>query len=238
MALKTRVWGAGKVLVIAGALVTTYVVFAAGAMRLALMAREVQVPDFSNRTSADVTALATDLGLAVRVDENLRLDPKIPAGRVVAQEPPAGTVTRRQRSIRVWLSAGPRVARMPPLGGESLRTATLRLSQDGLVPTVAEIRSALYPSDVVIGQDPPASAVAAQAALLVNGAQAEETFVMPDFVGINAERAAATLRAHGLLATTVASAASGSAAGIIVRQTPQAGQQIGSGTPLSFEVSR
>ena len=36
-----------------------------------------------------------------------RLDPKIPAGRIALQEPRARTITRRQRSIRVWLSRVP-----------------------------------------------------------------------------------------------------------------------------------
>ena len=44
MALTRRVWGAGKLLVIGGALILTYVLFAAIGMRLALKSREVQVP--------------------------------------------------------------------------------------------------------------------------------------------------------------------------------------------------
>ena len=44
MALTTRVWSAGKLLLLAGALVLTYVLFAAAAMRMALKSREVVVP--------------------------------------------------------------------------------------------------------------------------------------------------------------------------------------------------
>ena len=45
MALRTRVWSAGKLLLLGGALAATYVLFAAASMRLALRAREVQVPE-------------------------------------------------------------------------------------------------------------------------------------------------------------------------------------------------
>ena len=44
MPLTTRVWGAGKVLFLCGALLLTYVLFAAAAMRIALKTREVVVP--------------------------------------------------------------------------------------------------------------------------------------------------------------------------------------------------
>jgi hypothetical protein len=53
MALRTRVWSAGKLVLLGGALVATYLVFAAASMRLALKAREVQVPDLTNRTARD-----------------------------------------------------------------------------------------------------------------------------------------------------------------------------------------
>ena len=68
MALSTRVWSAGKLLLLAGALATTYVLFAAASMRLVLRAREVQVPDLTNRTANEATALVANLGLALKVD--------------------------------------------------------------------------------------------------------------------------------------------------------------------------
>ena len=87
MALRTRVWSAGKLLLLVGALFATYVLFAAASMRLALRAREVQVPDFTNHTANEATAMASDLGLAIHVDDARRLDPKIAAGHVLAQDP-------------------------------------------------------------------------------------------------------------------------------------------------------
>src|SRR5260221_10654281 len=117
MALKTRVWSAGKLLVLGGALVATYVVFAVASMRIALRTREVQVPDLTNKTANEATAIAGDMGLAIRVDESKRIDPKIGVGRVLAQDPGAGSIARRQRSIHVWLSAGIRAAVVPSLIG-------------------------------------------------------------------------------------------------------------------------
>src|SRR5215831_14368751 len=117
MLLRTRVWSAGKIAALTGAIVATYVIFAVAAMRIALKAREVTVPDLTNRTANEAMTTASGLGLTLKVDEMRRLDPKIASGRVVAQEPAAGATARRQRSVKVWLSAGERAATVPDLTG-------------------------------------------------------------------------------------------------------------------------
>ena len=240
MALRKRVWSVGKFLVLIGALVGTYVLFAAASMRLSLRAREVQVPDFTARTSNDATALAADLGLAIKVDEARRLDPKMPAGHVLAQDPPAGTTTRPQRSVRVWLSAGARAPLVPSLNGQTERTAQLRLAQDGFdLGAVSEIRSEAFASDVVVAQDPPANTAGIRVALLVNRGEQALYYVMPDLIGVNGDRASSLLRDRGVRVAVVGSAPSpGAPPGIVVRQSPQAGFQIAPGEPISIEVSR
>jgi serine/threonine-protein kinase len=240
MALRTRVWSAGKILVLAGALLATYVLFAAASMRIALRAREVTVPDLTNRTANDATAVAADLGLTLKVDEARRVDPKIGAGRVVAQEPAAASITRRQRSVRVWLSAGARAATVPALTGETERTARLRLAQGALVlSTVSEIRSPDYASDVVLAQEPPPKSGASAVALLVNRGDRGTSYVMPDLIGVNGDRASEILRQRGFRVAVVGTNPyPGIAAGVVIRQNPQAGFQIAPGEPISLEVSR
>jgi serine/threonine-protein kinase len=240
MALKTRVWGAGKLLVLGGALLATYLLFAAASMRVALRTREVQVPDLTNRTANEATAIAGELDLTLKVDDLRRPDAKVAAGRVLGQDLPPGSTARRQRSIRVWLSAGQRASIMPALVGETERAAQMRLSQDGLtLSAVSEIRSNDVPSDVVLAQNPPAKAAAGQVALLVNRGERGTSYVMPDLIGVNGDRAADILRNRGFRVAVVGSTPyPGVAAGIVIRQSPQAGFQIGPGEPISLETSR
>ena len=240
MALGTRVWSAGKFFVLLGALAATYVLFAAASMRLAMRAREVQVPDFAHRTANEATVLAADLGLAIKVDDARRLDPRVPAGHVIAQDPPAGTTTRPQRSVRVWLSAGARAAFVPALDGQTERTAQLRLTQDGFdIAVVSEIRSEAFPSDVVVAQDPPANTSGNRVALLINRGEQALYYVMPDLIGVDGERAAHILRSRGVRVAVVGSVPyPGVPQGIVLRQSPQAGFQIAPGDPISLEVSR
>ena len=240
MALKTRVWGAGKILLLTGALAVTFLVFAFGSMRLALKTREVDVPDLTNRSANEATAIANGMGLAVRVDDTRRPDPKVAAGRVLAQDPAAGSVSRSQRSIRVWLSSGVRAAIVPPLVGETERAAGLRVAQDGLtLDGVAEIRSPGYPPDVVVAQMPPAKTATERVSLLVNRGEHGASYVMPDLIGVNGDRAGEILRGHGFRVAVVASNPyPGVAAGIVLRQSPQGGFRIAPGEPISLEVSR
>src|SRR6476659_926911 len=106
MDLRPRVLGAGKALILGSALIATYVIFAFGSLQYALRSREVQVPDLTNRTTADASAMAGNLGLTLKVDDVKRLDARIPAGRVLAQDPAPGSTARQQRTVRVWLSSG------------------------------------------------------------------------------------------------------------------------------------
>jgi hypothetical protein len=240
MAFKTRVWSAGKLLLLGGALLLTYVVFAAASMRYALKTREVVVPALAGKTVNEASALLLDAGLNLRVEEGLRVDPKIPAGQVISQEPPAGVRTRKERSIKVWISAGGRSTVVPGLVGESERTAQLRLQQEGLVLAAeSEVRSGDYPAGTVIAQTPPAKTRSVQVSLLVNRGESGATYVMPDLIGVNGDRAADLLRARGFRVAVVGDHPyPGVPAGIVLRQNPQAGFQISPGEPISLEVSR
>lgn len=240
MAFSNRVWGAGRVLVIGGALLATYLLFAAAALRVAVRSREVPVPDLTGRSINDASALLGDAGLTMRVEERRRVDPKIPAGHVIAQDPPAGVTLRTARGVRVYVSAGARASRLPAVVALSERGATLQLEQNQIqIARVSEIRSSRYPLDTVVAQDPPADAAAASVALLVNRGERGTRYVMPDLIGLDGERAAELLRSTGFRVSVVGQQPyPGIPAGIVLRQNPQPGFQVAPGEPIALEVSR
>jgi eukaryotic-like serine/threonine-protein kinase len=240
MPLTTRVWSAGKVLVLAGALLLTYVVFAAASMRIALKTREVAVPQLAGKTVNDASSILAEAGLSLKVEEGRKVDPKVPAGQILVQEPASGSRTRRQRSVRVWLSAGPRSTIVPALVGESERTAQMRVTQDGFtMGPGAEIRSADYSTGTIVSQSPPAKSKSDTISLLVNRGERGATYVMPDLIGVNGDRAADVLRARGFRVAVVGDHPyPGVPGGVVLRQSPQAGFQIAPGEPISIEVSR
>ncbi len=240
MALSSRVWGVGRAFLLAAALMATYLLFAAAGMRVALRAREVTVPDLSGQTIAVASETLGPVGLRLRVQSGQRLHLTIPAGSVIAQDPPAGVTSRRQRSVKVWISAGARPNRIPALVGQSERSAQLRVQDDRLeLLGVAEIRSGRYPSGAVIAQEPPPATRSTVVSLLVNRGERAATYVMPDLIGTEGAAAADLLRAQGFRVSVVGDHPYPNVPpGIVLRQYPQAGFQISPGEPISLEVSR
>jgi beta-lactam-binding protein with PASTA domain len=234
------VWNAGKLLVLTGALLATFIIFAVIAARVAVRAQDVRIPDLVGRPVDEARAVTLDAGLALRIDEIRRPDSKVPSGRVLAQEPQPGTTARRQRGVRIWLSSGPRVVVVPTLVGESERAAQIRLTQEGLATaTLAEIRDAGYPPDVVVAQDPPPNTRASDVRLLVNRGEDRASYVMPDLIGVNGDRASDLLRAQGFRVSIVAQqSALGIPPGVVIRQQPAGGYQVHPGDAISLEVSR
>jgi beta-lactam-binding protein with PASTA domain len=240
MRFGTRVWGFGKLLLLVGALGVTYFLFFGLSMRVALRTRDVEVPPLLGRTVNDARQRLGALGLGLRIDDNERSDEKIPAGQIMQQEPAAGVQARRQRTIRVWVSTGPRTITVPPLVGQTERTAQIRLDQDGLkIATISEFRSPDYAADAIVAQDPPPQSRAPQVSVLINRGEQAMTYVMPDVIGMDGDRVAAALRARSFRVTIVGSQPyPGVPAGTVVRQQPPGGFQVGGADSISLEVSR
>ena len=238
--LRSRVWSLGKFFVLMGALGVTFLVFFGVSMRVALWARDVQVPSLVGRTVNEATAALADRDLALRVEENKRPDDKIEVGKVMQQEPDAGVTSRRQRTVRVWISSGPKRTIVPPLVGQNERAAQSSLQQQGVVvSSVSEFRSSDYPADVVVAQDPAATSRAPEVSILLNRGELSATYVMPDVIGVDGERAADALRQQGFRVSIVGTQPyPGVPPGTVVRQQPAGGFRVGGSDAISLEVSR
>jgi hypothetical protein len=240
MPLKFGVWSVGRMFVLVCALGGTFLIFFGVALRVALRAREVQVPVLVGKTVNDASHSLGALGLTLKVEQARRADPLVPPNRIMQQDPPAGAAARAQRSIRVWISAGPRTTTVPALVGQTERTARMRMEQDGVeLDSVTEFRSPDYPADAVVSQDPPPAAKAPRVALLLNRGEQSTTYVMPDVIGTDGTRVADALRARGFRVAIVGSQPyPGVPPGTVVRQQPQGGFQVAASDPISLEVSR
>src|SRR5215475_12263376 len=73
-----RVWGAGRLLLVAAALVLTYGAFFLAAMRVTTRARDVKVPDVRGKLVTEANATLSGAGLALRIDPVRRADPSVP----------------------------------------------------------------------------------------------------------------------------------------------------------------
>jgi len=225
---------------LAAALGATFLLFFGVALRVALRAREVQVPPLVGKTVSDATQSLGALGLTLRVDPTRRTDANVVANRIMQQDPPAGAAARSQRSIRVWLSAGPRTTTVPELIGQTERTARMRLQQDGVdLGSVTEFKSPDYAADAVVSQDPPPDAKSPTVSLLLNRGEEATTYVMPDVIGMDGNRVSDALRERGFRVTITGSQPyPGVPPGTVVRQQPQGGFRVAASDAISLEVSR
>jgi serine/threonine-protein kinase len=240
MPSRFRVRSVGRLLLLAAALGATFLLFFGVALRVALRAREVQVPSVVGKTVSDATQSLGALGLTLRVDPTRRTDANVVANRIMQQDPPAGAAARSQRSIRVWLSAGPRTTTVPELIGQTERTARMRLQQDGVdLGSVTEFKSPDYAADAVVSQDPPPDAKSPTVSLLLNRGEEATTYVMPDVIGMDGNRVSDALRERGFRVTITGSQPyPGVPPGTVVRQQPQGGFRVAASDAISLEVSR
>lgn len=205
--------------------------------------RSLPTPNLIGRSVSDARKVTQDLGVDLLVDDqHRRNDDKVPVGHIVWQNrtPGATSFIKRGSTMRVELSAGPLVLRVPDLEGASAGTAILRLGQQNLKPgTVTYVASA---TPGVLAADPPKTTVVAPqsaVALLVGVTPPPSEYVMPDLIDRSLEQVRPALEARGLhVATVKFEAYPGIADGIIIRQYPLRGAAVSTLDPISVVVSR
>jgi eukaryotic-like serine/threonine-protein kinase len=205
--------------------------------------RSLPTPNLIGRSVSDARKITQDLGVDLIVDEqHRRNDDKVAVGHIVWQNrnPGATSFIKRGSTLRVELSAGPLVLRVPDLAGATAGTAILRLGQQNLKPgSLTYIGSA---SPGVLAADPPRSTVVAPQSgisLLVGVAPPPAEYVMPDLIDRPLDRVRPALESRGLNVSTVKyEAYPGIADGIIIRQYPLRGAPVSTADSISVVVSR
>jgi len=227
---------------LAAALVVTAGLSALTTMRVVLRTQEVVVPSLVGRPLPEAGALASQRRLGLRV-EGRRNDPKVGRDLIVEQEPAAGRPLKTQRSIRVWVSLGPRRLTVPAVEGESVRSGRLLLEQ-AQVPLgrVIEVNDAAE-EGTILQQHPPTGETETLApegaSLLVSRGPGNRDFVMPDLIGRPALPVLETLRTAGLKVADVRYRTyPGVSPGLVLRQSPLAGYRVSPQTSIGLDVSQ
>jgi serine/threonine-protein kinase len=205
--------------------------------------RSLPTPNLIGKPVAEARALARDLGVELEVDTNHRRNSdRVPLGNIVWQNrtPGATSFIKRGSSIRVELSAGPLVLRVPDFAGMTAGTAMLRLGQQNMkLGTLSYVGC-----DVkgILEADPPKGTVVAPqtaVSMLVGVPPAPPQYVMPDLIDLRLDSVRPALEGRGLNVSTVKyEAYPGIADGIIIRQYPLRGAPVSSRDGISVVVSR
>jgi beta-lactam-binding protein with PASTA domain len=226
-------------------------------MHFAIHGAEVDVPALKGMTVTDARSETSGLGLNLDVD-NRYYSSDVAAGHILTQSPDAGTVVRREWSVRVAESLGPQKVDVPDAVGSAERLADLELRRAGLeLGATARLPFAGASEGAVIAQDPPAHAqdiAQPTVNLLVAapGADTPDGYVMPDMTGWRAIGAQANLTQAGIktapfkfVDVNVPDVGSGTAPpsvpvlpGSVIAQSPAAGSRVDQDTTVTLTVAK
>jgi beta-lactam-binding protein with PASTA domain len=189
----------GALALVAVALISAFI-----AMRLAIHGREAVVPNLSGLSVAEANSLASRQGLTLNL-ENRFYSADVAAGRILSQDPAAGSRVRREWPVRITESLGVQSVEIPDLTGQTERSATIGIRRLSLeLGAVAHLAIAGDP-DVVLTQTPPADVGGVdgpRVSLLVSDAIPGDTqapaYVMPSLVGLSYSAANARAASAGL----------------------------------------
>jgi len=231
-----------KFVVISVAFVTVLLASGYFSMRLALLGRQVTVPDVTGMTfpEAQESLRREDLFLEAAAERN---DDRLEQGRILAQEPAAGAAIKKNRTVKVVTSLGPKIFRVPDVRGQSLRAARMKIQSEGLhFAHVAYAHALAGEADVVVSQDPlPTGENLGEEgiSLLVSKGPREAVFVMPDLTGKRFEEVRGVLESRGLKVGSVRRERSlWQRSGAITKQYPEAGYPVATGDIISLVVTR
>ena len=229
-----------QVVLLALVLVAVAMSSALTAMRLAIHGRQVRVPKVVGMTATDARKAAEAAGLLLDREGGFYSN-DVREGCVLSQIPAAGTLVRRGWHLRIAQSLGPQRAAVPYLLQQSERAAEMNVTRRGLdVGTVAVAHIPDQPPDLIVAQSPPPNAqgvASPKINLLVTAPTEPAALLMPSFIGRPLADASRALQDAGLRPAMVTSVpAPGLPIGIVLKQSPGAGQKIAPGTTVMLEV--
>ena len=167
----------------------------------------------------------------------------IGAGRVISQNPSAGTSVNSGRSVNLVVSQGPKPQSIavPNVVGSPLSSAETTLVNAGfVVGSVTQEYSSTVANGAVISQNPAAGSLALPGRsvnLVVS--RGPKQITVPNVVGKFLSAAETALTGAGLSLGTVTEEYSATApAGSVISQNPSAGTNAASGTSVDLVVSK
>ncbi|HMM40693.1 MAG TPA: protein kinase [Thermomicrobiales bacterium] len=158
-----------------------------------------QVPALAGMTQAEA---ASALGDSWTLEASEQSSDDVPAGLVISQQPPAGTMHPVGDIVSIVVSSGPAAVAIPDVSGMEASAARAQLEALGFVVERAEEESDAVAPGTVIRTEPSGSAPAGSTVTMV--VRSAAMAVVPYVYGMDYQEAVAEMEAAGLTVGNVA----------------------------------
>ncbi len=163
---------------------------------------------------------------------------EVPAGEVVDSRPGAGSWTKKDGTVAVSISQGPKLSDVPNVVGMQLEQAKQAIAENDLAinPNI-ERKNSIEPLDKVLSQDPPPKQVKSGELVTLLVSDGPAILPIPALNGKSGDAAQAELRELGFTPVSE-SVFNAAAAGTVVGQAPPAEEPHPQGTEVKISVSK
>ena len=203
----------------------------------------VSVPDVTGKTLAEAERDLARKRLPLQ-EKGIEFNDRYERGKVISQEPPAGSKIRINRPVRVLVSGGSELIEVPALVGRSLEAASKVLGENGLERgLISQIHTGRYAAGRIIAQEPVSGGQRIKRTtplnFLVSQGEIEPRYLMPDLIYKKAVPTMDRLKELGFRVANVRySFYPGREPGIIIGQFPPLGSAMAKRSLITLEVSR
>ena len=224
-----------------GLLVFTFFMLQWGLAGLIHSRKPQTVPDLRGRSISAALDVIGPLNLGLR-KAGIEFDSSVPISSVLRQDPPAGTIVREGKIVKVVVSQGGETVLTPAVVGLPLRNAEMMLRQTQLgLGEVTESYSLKLEKGMVLSQEPKAESSVergALVALIVSGGQPPaDVTLMPDFQRKPISEAEAWAAGAGIQITQTKDPTALFPFGTILTQSPAPDSIIDDRARVSFTIS-
>lgn len=199
---------------------------------------EVVTPDVVGMPAGEAIQALKEVGLDVEQFEVENED--VPPNHVVRQDPPGNLRVKSNRTVRIWVSAGPPSATMPLLEGRTRQEAVAALDNLRLQYQIEEEYSQRVPKGHVIRQEPApnVTVIPGQTTVKLVVSSGPEMVTMINLQGLSLKEAEARLLELELTLGRVYPQASTAVQGTVLRQFPyEPGDPVPVGSAVDLWVS-
>ena len=222
------------------ALLALILVLLAGAIAFFLLrgggTSSVLVPTVLGKSKDDATKTLTNAGFQVSLIPVPRAN--TPPGRVIEQDPTAGSRAPEGSTVKITYSIGLGSAIIPNVKGTSKADAEKQLKDAGFQTTIRNEHSNNVKQGTVIGTDPPAGTkLERQKTVTILVSTGPNLVQVPSVVGLSQDTADTQIRDAGLK-PHFQKQESSQAKGQVIGQSPSGGSSVRRGSSVTVVVSK